>query len=149
MYSTYHTYEYAHGCASFRAFRVYSGLTSGVGVQYDQSIITVGDKNKTKIIVGERFPPQVVLQAADMKPVEIQDLCLSDTRFKIFIFTGDLLSEIRLRNVKTLARNLKGESGALCSFDADIFDIITVLKGTKNTVDYLAVPSALRASWHK
>lgn len=120
-----------------------------MGIQYDTSLITSGGPNKTKIIVGQRFPPQVVLHAADMIPVEIHDLCTSNTRFKIFVFTGDLFSAIRSQNLKKLAERLKGKDGVLCRFDEDIFDVIPVLQGKKETVDYLEVPSTLRSSWKK
>lgn len=82
-----------------------------------------------------------------MIPVEIQDLCTSNTRFKIFIFTGNLLSEVRSQNLKVLAERLKGKDGVLCRFDEDIFDVIPVLQGKKETVEYLAVPRTLRSSW--
>ncbi|EIM90606.1 uncharacterized protein STEHIDRAFT_49341 [Stereum hirsutum FP-91666 SS1] len=135
--------------SGFEAFREYNGLTSGVGIQYDTSLITSSGSNKTKIIVGQRFPPQVVLHAADMIPVEIHDLCTSNTRFKIFIFTGNLHSEVRSQNLEVLAERLKGKDGVLCRFDEEIFDVIPVLQGKKETVDYLAVPRTLRSSWDK
>jgi len=84
-----------------------------------------------------------------MIPVEIQDLCPSNTRFKIFIFAGNLLSEVLSQNLKTLAEGLRGRDGVLRGFDDDIFDIITVLQGKKEMVDYLKVPSILRSSWDK
>lgn len=120
-----------------------------MGIQYDTSLITSSGSNKTKIIVGQRFPPQVVLHAADMIPVEIHDLCTSNTRFKIFIFTGNLHSEVRSQNLEVLAERLKGKDGVLCRFDEEIFDVIPVLQGKKETVDYLAVPRTLRSSWDK
>ena len=42
------------------------------------------------LIVGERVPPQIFLNASNAGPVEIQDLLPADTRFKFLIFGGDV-----------------------------------------------------------
>ncbi|KAI0092984.1 FAD binding domain-containing protein [Irpex rosettiformis] len=132
------------------AFREFSGLTSGVGIQYEPSIITAASKSPSQqLMIGRRLPPQIVLRAADSTPIEIQDTCPSDTRFKIIIFTGDL-NQLSQQNLLTsFARIIAEESSLLSKYGSKVLDFITVMKGTKETVDYLKIPGFLRSNYRK
>ena len=73
-------------------FEKSSRFISGTMVEYAPSLIvdTSGRSSATKLIIGQRMPPHVFIRAADARPFELQDLLLSDTRFKILVFGGDL-----------------------------------------------------------
>lgn len=134
-------------------------LTTGLGVQYSPSIITNITKNKnaarlthasaSKLIIGQRLPPSFVLRAADLRPVEIQDLCPSDTRFKVFVFVGDIFAPCQRERLKRFADHVVSETSVLKHFGDKAFEIMCVIKGPKETSNYMEVPSVLRSHWTK
>ncbi len=135
----------------FRAFLAFSGLTSGTGIQYDPSIIVADMKDtlSAKLVLGQRLPPNIVLRAVDSTPIEIQDMCPSDTRFKIIVFTGDITQPSQLDLLNTFSEEVLGGDSFLKKLGADAFDIFTVIKGTKETVNYLDIPVVLRSHFYK
>ena len=80
------------------------------------------------------------MRAADAREVNIQDLAPSDGRFKLFVFPGS--------HAQKVAAHLDRPD---CFFDKhrNAFDVVTVLEGSKNTVNYLEVPPVLRPHWTK
>lgn len=133
-------------CSRFRKF---GGLTSGIGVHYNPSMIISASHHSSKLIVGERLPPQILLYAADYRPIEIQLLCPSNTRSKVFIFCGDLDVEARDTDLKALADALYGSDGMSGRLPDGAVDMFVVMKGKKETADYMQVPKALRPSWDR
>ena len=57
--------------------------------------------------VGQRLIPDISVCAVDRRPIEIQDLLPSDTRFKILVFTGDTSEPEQLLKVVNLAEDLE------------------------------------------
>ena len=104
------------------------------------------------------MPPQVIIRAADLRPYELHDLLPSDTRFKVIVFTGDLDSETQREKVDGFASEASAldgflvkygkRSGKVPSWD-DVFEVLTVLVGKKETVNYTVVPEVLRSHWSK
>jgi phenol 2-monooxygenase len=113
-----------------------------VGVHYAPSAVTETTYQgvAANLIIGQRLLPHVLVRAADAREVNIQDLAPSDTRFKLFVFPGEHAQEI--------AAYLNRPE---CFFHKrqDAFDVITVLQGSKHTVNYLQVPPVLRPHWSK
>lgn len=102
------------------------------------------------LVIGQRIPPQVLLYAAHFRPVDIQDLCPSDTRFKIFIFAGDLTEEERTKSLEHVGQILMGPEGLNARFGGGrVIEVLTVLSGKKEAVDYMTVRLCLRSSWRK
>jgi phenol 2-monooxygenase (NADPH) len=137
-----------------RAFRAFSGLTSGVGIQYDPSILVNGATNESQsaaksLTIGQRLPPQTVLRAVNSAPIEIQDMCPSDTRFKIFIFMGDIRLPSQLELVRAFASEIVKEGSALKTLGDKAFDIVSIVKGDKETMNYMDVPVVLRSHFYK
>ncbi|KAI0693736.1 FAD binding domain-containing protein [Cytidiella melzeri] len=137
----------------FEAFLAFSGLTSGVGIQYEPSIITISKgelQAPAKLLaVGQRLPPKTVLRAVNSTPIEIQDMCPSDARFKIIIFTGDISHASQLDLVRKFADEILREGGWLKKFGSDVYDIMSVIKGDKENVQYMDVPAVLRPHHYK
>ncbi|KAI0818935.1 FAD binding domain-containing protein [Irpex lacteus] len=133
------------------AFRAFSGLTSGTGIRYDPSIIvsTTEKGLSEKLALGQRLPPETVLRAADSTPIDIQETCPSDSRFKIIVFTGDIKQQPQLDLLNSFADEIFREGSPLKKLGNDAFDILSILKGEKETVNYLAVPVVLRSHFHK
>jgi len=124
------------------AFQSYGNFSSGIGVHYAPSVITETTHQAAapNLIIGQRLIPHILVRAADAREVNIQDLAPSDGRFKLFVFPGS--------HAQKVAAHLDRPA---CFFDKhrDAFDVITVLQGNKNTVNYLEVPSVLRPHWSK
>jgi phenol 2-monooxygenase (NADPH) len=102
--------------------------------------------------------PQIILRAADAKPIEIQDLCPADTKFRILLFLGDLSHTQQVQRVNKLATNMRAAEGFLNKFGRmhkqsdckwDVFEILTICAGKKESISYLDVPPFFRPHWTK
>ena len=97
--------------------------------------------------------PQIFVRAADIRPVEIQDMLPADIRFKVFFFVGNL-TEMRVAELKLLAEELSKPSSVFHKYSADgnvstVFDIITITAGTKVDINHFLVPAFFRPHWTK
>ena len=97
--------------------------------------------------------PQIFVRAADIRPVEIQDLLPADVRFKVLFFVGNL-TETRIVELNSLAEELNKPSSFFHRYSADenistVFDIITIASGKKDDINYLRVPAFFRPHWSK
>ncbi|KAI0296545.1 FAD binding domain-containing protein [Multifurca ochricompacta] len=124
------------------AFQDYGNFSSGVGVHYapSQIIEPTYQAAASNLIIGQRLLPHVLVRAADAREVNIQDLAPADTRFKLFVFPGE--------HTQTVAAYLDNSQRFFYK-RRDAFDVITILQGTKSTVNYLGVPLVLRSHWTK
>ena len=103
------------------------------------------------------MPPQVVVRAADARPFDLQDLLPSDTRFKILIFAGDLGDHARLAALESLVIQATSENGFLRKYGLrghgnlwdEVFEVLTVLIGRKDEIEFTVVPEVLRPHWSK
>ncbi|KAI9464680.1 FAD binding domain-containing protein [Boletus coccyginus] len=133
----------------------FAEFESGIGVHYSPSAIVDPKHQKCteNLIVGKRMLPQIFIRAADIRPVDIQDMLPADVRFKVLCFVGNL-TETRVAELMLLAEELSKPSSVFHKYSADgnistIFDIITIIAGTKDDTNYLVVPSFFRAHWTK
>ncbi|KAG1735885.1 FAD binding domain-containing protein [Suillus paluster] len=140
-----------------RAFQAGGGFTSGIGVHYMPSAITneIHQQRAPHLIIGERMPPQMFVRAADARPYDIQDMLPSDTRFKLLFFVGYLIEE-RLRELNTLSEEMQDPSCFLQKYGypskgtaQGMFDIITIMSGDKEHVEFTRVPALFRPHWSK
>ena len=99
-------------------------------MRYAPSVITstTYQSKASKLDIGKRLPPQVIVRAADSRPYEIQDLLPSDIRFKILVFSGNSTDEGRKALLDEMATKLAGENGVLHKFGKkeDMFDVISI-----------------------
>ncbi|KAL5513394.1 hypothetical protein ACEPAH_3793 [Sanghuangporus vaninii] len=159
------------------AFQQFGGFTSGIGIQYSPSQLTHPDNQSlaSQVEIGKRMPPQIVLCAANGRPYELQDFLPSDTRFKLIVFAGDLDAQVQRGRVEAFAAGLGRAGGVLERFGdrgrgsksgqeeggekkgmakgkkpwEDVFEILTIMAGKKETVNYTSVPAVLRSHWTK
>lgn len=132
----------------FRAFRTFSALTTGIGIEYAASAITAAasESRPSTLAVGKRVPPQLVVRVADNNPVEIQDLIPADGRIKLFVFPGNLESKADLELLQVAASKIASTLGR---YPIEIFDIVTVAKQIGTDISYMDVPVSLRKSWKR
>jgi phenol 2-monooxygenase len=136
-----------------RAFQIYGLFTTGIGIHYTVTPIvnTKYQSFASGLVIGQRILPQVFLRAADSRPYEIQDLIVSDTRFKVLIFVGDTRDAGQRDKLNHLAEEMKGVLSP-CAPGGDVlkvFDIITFGTTKKEKVFYNDVPPFFRSHWSK
>ncbi|KAG7445121.1 uncharacterized protein BT62DRAFT_898453 [Guyanagaster necrorhizus] len=148
--------EYKNGVSHeefLRAFQTFSGFSSGIGIHYTESSIVNSTYQDvaSKLIVGKRVPPEMVLRATDSRPFNIQDLLPSDARFKLLVFTGDTSRASTLATLQQSADDLQSILTRYCAAGSitSVFDIISISSESKATILYNALPPLLRSHWTK
>ena len=153
-----------------RAFQTFGGFTSGIGIQYSSSPITLPSPTSspspsspvTNLTPGTRMPPSLILRAADARPTELQDLLPFDGRFKLVLFVGALEEEGeegegRRVRVKAVEKGLVGGAveeggGTLRKYGPRLeewVDILSVMVGSRVNSNFTSVPEGLRTHWSK
>ncbi|KAF8122465.1 FAD binding domain-containing protein [Boletus edulis] len=135
------------------AFQSFGTLTSGIGVHYSSSTIVDPKHQKCakNLLIGKRMPPYIFIRAADISPVEIQDMLPSDVRFKLLLFIGRM-TEARITELTRFAQELSQPSSFLLKYSPNgdisaMFDMITIASGNKEDFDYLRIPEFFRPHW--
>ncbi|EKM52867.1 uncharacterized protein PHACADRAFT_149799 [Phanerochaete carnosa HHB-10118-sp] len=136
------------------AFRTFSALTTGIGIQYAPSIITsqvspTVDVIKTEtspftLTVGKRVPPYALMRVADCRPINLQDALPSDGLSKLIVFAGPLTSleeKGRLAEVEEALRDI------FHAFGTDKFRLLVILSAVSDDMSYKDVPVGLRKDW--
>ncbi|KZT67342.1 hypothetical protein DAEQUDRAFT_767249 [Daedalea quercina L-15889] len=137
------------------AFQTFGLFTSGIGVHYQPSVI-VDDKYQSyasKLIIGQRVLPHMFIRAADSQPVQMHDLCPSDTRFKILVFTGNTTDMLQLKTVKGLADEMQKPEHFYRKFghgnSSAVFEVLAISSADKMISNYTDVPPFFRSHWSK
>ncbi|EIM86992.1 uncharacterized protein STEHIDRAFT_56448 [Stereum hirsutum FP-91666 SS1] len=139
-----------------RTVQTFGLFKNGIGIHYGNSKI-VSDQMQSvarNLIVGRRFPPEMVLRAADDELVQIHDVLPSDTSFKLLIFTGNIYEEKQKMLVNALADQLS--ESPLCNQRPigqgrymKMVEPIVIVRGKKGEVRWTDVPAVLRNHWSK
>ena len=123
-------------------FESNADFLSGVGLCYQPSPI-VNDRYQASapgLVVGAYVPPQIFLRAADVNPVNFQDMHPADMRFKIVVFAGDIKDAKVAECIQTLAEQLDAPDSFLKRYGhggwESVFDLICVSASSKDSVDY-------------
>ncbi|EJU03739.1 hypothetical protein DACRYDRAFT_21209 [Dacryopinax primogenitus] len=133
------------------------GFTSGIGIQYIPSLITDATSQSLAegLVIGQRFVPQEIIRIADSRPFEIQDLLVSDTKWKVVFFVGDPKEVREYAVVTAVGEYLQEEKSFLRRFtpkgaakDA-VFTILTVSSTAKDDADYTDIHPGLRTHWSR
>ena len=125
----------------------FGGFASGIGVHYAPSDITrdLHQSYAGKLIVGERMIPHTFVQAADARSVNIHEKLLSDSRFKIIVFVGDISKDSATEELRALETKMNSPNGFLRTYGrgdhAKVFQILCVCAASKDAVDFTG-------TWH-
>ncbi|KAG8746067.1 hypothetical protein FRC10_006170 [Ceratobasidium sp. 414] len=138
-------------------FQTFGAFTSGIGIHYAPSTIVDPSHQSlaSKLVVGQRLIPQMIIRTADARPFEIQDLVPSDIRFKVLVFAGDTKDPIQKARLQALADELEKPERFYKKYTPQgapidtVFEILTVSTMTKTTADYTDLPPTLRTHWSK
>jgi phenol 2-monooxygenase len=128
-------------------------FTTGIGIHYAETSIvnTKYQSIASGLVIGQRVLPQVFLRAADSRPYEIQDLIVSDTRFKVLVFVGDTSDAGQRDRLTDLAGEMKDVLSPYAPGGdvSKVFDILTFGTTRKEKVLYNDVPPFFRSHWSK
>ncbi|KAF8902403.1 FAD binding domain-containing protein [Gymnopilus junonius] len=149
------TEEYQDGVSHeefLKAFQTFGGFSSGIGICYSESLITNQRYQATakNLTIGQRLPPQIFLRAADSRPIEIQNLILSDAKFKLLVFTGNSSDPSQLQRIRKMSQELNNVLSKLSAERiSSFFEIIPISSATKTVVRYNDLPTFLWSHWSK
>lgn len=128
------------------AFKKAGKYMAGVGVQYAESPLTAVATSKqdlaTNLTVGMRFPSTEAVRMSDANYVQLQHVLVSDGRWRIIIFAGDIQKTAFNRKLHALGEYLSSPTGPVrrhtpASTDIDSFiDPVVVLTGQRTEVDH-------------
>jgi len=124
-----------------KIFQTFGGFTSGIGIHYAESaIVNCGSQSCARnVVVGQRMPPQVLIRAADFRPIELQDLLPSNTLFKLLVFTGDAME---LDNLATALQSITKKFG-------HAMDVISIVSNKRPDFCFTDLPPILRPHWSR
>lgn len=125
--------------------------TAGQAYRYGESVIVWpgdGTREKTsKLVVGMRFPSAQVVRFSDARVYQLLSLLLSDGRWRVVVFDGDIQDEkarSRLNRVsaslEVLVRDFTPNGDDVDSF----IEPLLVLKSRRTEVDVSQVPEAFK-----
>ncbi|KAJ7815028.1 FAD binding domain-containing protein [Mycena olivaceomarginata] len=125
----------------------FSGLFSGkprTEINLDGSAIVRYDNQSCakNVVVGQRMPPQVLIRAADGRPVDLQDMLPSNTLFKLFVFTGDTAA--------ATLNDLASDVEAIMHKFATRVELSCILSSSKRPdFGFMDLPLVLRPHWSR
>ncbi|CAE6464650.1 hypothetical protein ACGC1H_006039 [Rhizoctonia solani] len=117
----------------------------GTGTHYPTSAI-VDPSSQLRapgIIIGQRFPHQVILRAADFRPYSTLHLFKSDNMYKIVILTGDVNNTTQRQKLEELGESLN----RWILRRPNMFQVYTIMLAKKENANYTDVPKSLRPYW--
>jgi phenol 2-monooxygenase len=120
-----------------------------IGIHYGPSPIVnpANQSYATNLVVGKRVPPHVFIRSSDADVVELQDLIVSNTRFKLLFFLGDVKIQEQRDRIDTMACRL--------TYLRDhpyegLWDLVTLCEGNKYERSPVTdLPALLRPHWSK
>ncbi|EJU03728.1 hypothetical protein DACRYDRAFT_105885 [Dacryopinax primogenitus] len=132
------------------------GLTSGIAIEYAPSLITDNTSQSFApgLMIGQRVQPQIVMRVADCRAFEMQDLIVSDTKWKLLFFVGDPKQEKQAAIVKRLGEYMDRPDSFISKFSPKndrqaVFTMLIVSSTPKDEADYTDIHSGLLTHWSK
>lgn len=93
-----------------RIWRKNNSFTSGLGIEYESSMLTFAEKSKQELAknvhVGIRIASTLVTNQADACQIELGKRMLNDGRFRILMFAGDLADADQNARIKGFVQKL-------------------------------------------
>ncbi|KAJ1305223.1 hypothetical protein OPQ81_000252 [Rhizoctonia solani] len=120
-------------------------FVAGVATHYPASTI-VDPSNQllaSGIVIGERFPHQVILRTADFRPYSTLNLLKSDNVYKIIILTGDFSNTVQRQKLEKLGESLN----QWLLRRPRMFQTYTLMPTKKENATYTDVPKSLCPYW--
>lgn len=135
-----------------KAFAEALPFTSCTTIEYGPSMIIAqaGASNPAKqemsqrIIVGRRFPSQQVVEQASGYPLQFQQKFLSDGKYRIVVFAGDVSRPEQLKRVEAFGQTISLPQSLLQqSHKENVFDVLVLHSSRREDVRFCKLPSGL------
>lgn len=89
-------------------------FTSCTSIEYSGNMIVAKSSDNVKskpelarnLVIGRRFPSQKVINQSNGQPLEFQERLISDGKYRILVFGGDISTPTQSRRVEEFARAL-------------------------------------------
>ena len=131
-------------------FIKHARYTAGVEIQYSPSLI-VGSEDHQNLakgfVIGTRFHSAPVIRGADMRGMQLGHTITADFRWRIFIFSSAINSEVDLAKIMKLGEFLsvsnRSPVNLFTSTDSDIdsvIDVRVILQDVLDTCLFEAMP---------
>lgn len=137
------------------AFKTGLHFASGLKVQYESLLVGKNALNASRIFVGQRFPTTLVTLQADASVHELADRMLSDGRWRVIAFCGD----VNQMNTKTALSDIGAYFDSEDSFirkftpasalPDSVFEILTIHNNERHSVELADFPEFCRPRDHK
>ncbi|KAJ7628801.1 FAD binding domain-containing protein [Roridomyces roridus] len=141
----------------FQALWVKMGKwNSGTAVRYGPSLIVAeAGEAKTRmarnVVIGQHFESQVVVCYADAHAVQLADRLVSDGRWRLIVFAGNMTNPVQLARFTSLCDTLSSSPSSpikkYTPAQADInsvFEVIALTSSPRLALPYTALPALVR-----
>jgi len=119
-------------------------MTSGIGIRYANSVITMPPTVAVGIEAGKSLPSRRLLRLADHRPFDLQDALPSNLHFKVVVFVGDFRTEGDVHRIEKASKQLRR---TLDGLPHEYVDIIVVAKSVNDATVFSDFPADLRPLW--
>lgn len=135
-------------------------FTSCITIEYGPSIliakagagiVSKQDLAQHVVVVGQRFPSQQVIEQASGCPLQFQERFLSDGKYRIVVFAGDISRPEQLKRVEVLGETLGSPQSFLRRYSdkqkqaENIFDVLVLHSSRRQDVQFCELPLVLCA----
>ncbi|GAA5887203.1 hypothetical protein JCM5296_004561 [Sporobolomyces johnsonii] len=140
--------------AAFKEFFIKAGRwASGTAVHYKPSLLVAPEREAGSLAPGlphgMRFESHPVVCIADARPWHLADRFMSDGRFRLVLFAGDVREASQKEKLEKVAAYLDSPSGPLRTYtpasdDLDsVIEVLTVISNPRISIEPNAFPDVL------
>lgn len=133
-------------------------FASGTNVNYLKSLLEVKPETDEiyatllalKLPVGKRFRTTKIVTHAEARPIELEDRVLSDGRFRILVFSGDIKDTKSSQTLKDIQKFLDSPDKFYKkytpknAFEDSVFDVLTIYSTKRHDVEMTDFPEFCR-----
>jgi len=133
--------------------RSMGGLTSGVAIEYSSLLTDATFQSLAPgLMVGQRVQPQIIIRVADCRPYEMQDLIISNTKWKLLFFVGDPKQGKQAARVTELGEYMQQPTSFLRRLSPKdnkeaMFTMLAISSTPKDDADYTDIHPGLLTHW--
>ncbi|GAA5918924.1 hypothetical protein JCM1841_006686 [Sporobolomyces salmonicolor] len=140
--------------AAFKEFFIKAGRwASGTAVHYKPSLLIAPEREGGSLAPGlphgMRFESHPVVCIADARPWHLADRFMSDGRYRLVIFAGDVREASQREKLENVAAYLDSPAGALRTYtpsssDLDsVIEVLTIISNPRTSIEPNAFPDVL------
>jgi phenol 2-monooxygenase len=106
-------------------------------------VYTSGQLLAPGLSIGERLPSIGIVRADDWRPLNVQDICPFDGRFRLIVLPGNMLHKSNVERLAAFSDSFVTAIGREDSFTDVMQTHIIILNDTSVVVESLSLPLVL------